>query len=148
MKINSWITKIGLILTLPLLLIITTTFLSTCNVSRSDKIQITNAKIATGVDDNLMPVKITSVFPKGTTDVFCWLRWKNAQINTSLIASWHYVTDDIHILDYTFTIPRKEGTGSVSLIMPRGKNLPSGDYKLTLKVDNCVLKTLTFKVTE
>ena len=109
-------------------------------------IGIVDAKIVTAVDERLMPVKVTDVFPKGTATVSCWIRWKNASINTEIVARWHYVTDDIHILDYTLVIPKREGTGSVMLTMPNGKELPSGDYKLELFSGKRLLRSLTFKV--
>jgi len=109
-------------------------------------IGIVDAKIATAVDERLMPVKVTDIFPKGAATVSCWIQWKNASVNTEIVAQWHYVTDDIPILDYTLIIPKKEGTGSVMLTMPNGKELPSGDYRLELFSGKRLLKSLTFKV--
>ncbi|MFH1441691.1 MAG: hypothetical protein ABIH18_06625 [Candidatus Omnitrophota bacterium] len=117
-----------------------------CSLEKKPKLEITNAKIAAGIDEKLMPVKITDIFPQGTEKVYCWFEWKNAKINTPIAAKWYYVTDNIHILDYTFTIPRKKGTGSVSLSMPEGKTLPAGEYKLDLNKDKFTLKTLTFTI--
>lgn len=120
--------------------------LSAC-INGSGKIRIRDAKIATGVDENLlMPVKVTDSFPKGTSQVFCWFQWKDAKVDTEILAKWHYVTDDIRILDYTFKIPRKEGSGSISLSMPEGKILPSGSYRLDLTTGKNILKSLSFKI--
>lgn len=109
-------------------------------------ISIVDAKIVTAVDERLMPVKVTDIFPRGTTTVSCWIQWKNATINTEIVARWHYVTDDIHILDYPLIIPKKDGTGSVTLTMPNGKELPSGDYKTELFSGKRLLRSLIFKV--
>jgi len=109
-------------------------------------ITLADAKIATAVDENLMPVKVTDAFPAGTDKISCWIKWRNAKINTQIVAGWHYVTDDIHILDYSFIIPKKEGMGSIVLSMPNGKKLPSGQYRVSLKAGNRVLKTLYFKI--
>ncbi|MBN2831485.1 MAG: hypothetical protein JXL82_04345 [Candidatus Omnitrophica bacterium] len=95
-----------------------------------------------------MPVGITNMFPAGTTKANCWFQWNNAKPNTSIMASWYYVTDDIRILDYTFDIPRKSGSGGISLAMPVGKELPSGLYRVDLKKDKRVLRSLTFRVRE
>lgn len=119
--------------------------LSACAKSFSN-ISIIDAKIATAVDDKLMPVKITNAFPEKTSQVFCWFQWKNAKTDTKITARWYYVTDNIHILDYTFSIPRKEGSGSVSLSMPEGKILPSGSYRIDLTKRRHILKSLNFKV--
>ena len=109
-------------------------------------VTITDAKIATSVDENLMPVNVTDVFPKGATKISCWFQWRDAKINTQVMAKWHYVTDDVHILDYNFNIPKKSGNGSVILSMPEGKTLPSGSYKVGLYLGKALLKSLNFRV--
>ena len=120
--------------------------LCACDLGPKQKINIIDAKIAAGIDEKLMPINITNLFPKGTEKVFCWFSWKSTQVNTEIIASWRYVTDDIAILDYTFTIPRKEGQGSVALKMPEGKTLPSGVYNVDLNLGKHTLKSLKFKI--
>jgi hypothetical protein len=107
---------------------------------------LVDAKIATAVDENLLPLKVTDIFPKDTNKVSCWIKWRDTKINTQLVASWHYITDDIHILDYSFIIPKREGMGSIVLAMPDGKNLPSGQYKVDLLLGKRVLKTLGFRI--
>ena len=112
----------------------------------SELIVITGAKTATGIDEKFMPVQATDVFPAGTKNVFCWFQWQNAKIGTKVTARWHFVTDNIHILDYAFIIPRRESSGSVSLSMPEGKTLPAGLYKVDLTLGEHRLKSLTFKI--
>jgi len=107
---------------------------------------LTTAKIVTGVDDKLMPVQAINIFPKGSSKVVCWFEWRDAKVNTQIMAKWHYVTDDIHILDYPFTVPNKQGSGSVALTSPEGKSLPMGQYKVDLLAGNRILKSLTFKI--
>jgi len=118
---------------------------SGCSLISPD-ISITDAKIVTGVDENLMPLKITDTFPAGTSKVSCWIQWKNAKINTQLLTKWHYVTDDIPVLDYTFTVPKKDGNGSVALSMPDDKPLPRGEYRVELILNKRVLRSVTFRV--
>ena len=130
---------------LGLILFFTFSALSACSF-RTQDIVITDAKIVNAVDENLMPIKITDIFPKDTTKVSCWIKWQDSKINAQLMAKWHYVTDDTHILDYLFTIPKKEGMGSVTLSMPEGKKLPPGMYKVDLVSDTRTLKSLTFKI--
>ncbi|MDO8675226.1 MAG: hypothetical protein Q7K71_03810 [Candidatus Omnitrophota bacterium] len=110
------------------------------------KVHITDIKIATAVDENIVPVKVTNIFPKGTTGVFCWFKWQDSEINTPIVAKWDYETDNIHVLDYTFSIPRRNGRGSVSLSMPEGKPMPSGSYRITLALGKQDLKSLTFEI--
>ena len=121
--------------------------LSAC-CPKEGKILITDVKTATGVDEKLMPVGPTESFPEGASRVYCWFQWKEAKVDTQVTAKWHYVTDDIRVLDYTFNIPRKQGSGSVSLAMPEDKKLPSGTYRVDLTLGNRLLKSLTFKVGE
>ncbi len=120
--------------------------LSACSWLGSRYLNITDAKMATAVDERLMPVQIMDKFPKGTSKVVCWFQWKDAKLNTKVVARWHYVTDDIHILDYTFYIPKKTGAGSVTLSAPEGKTLPVGQYKITLSAENHNLKSLNFGI--
>ena len=120
--------------------------LSSCSFGEGGKVDIVDAKIATAIDEKLMPMKVTDVFPKGTTKICCWIQWKNADINTQLVSKWHYVTDDVHIADYIMTIPKKEGMGSVTLTIPPEKNLPPGRYKVDLLLGKHLLKSLSFRV--
>jgi len=124
----------------------TACLLSACSIEQWGKINLTDAQIVTAVDEKLMPVQIRDIFPRGTSKVSCWMQWRNAKINTQLVAKWHYVTDDIRILDYNFTIPKKDGTGSVNLSMPSDKPLPSGQYRLDIVLGRRVLKSLTFRI--
>ena len=119
--------------------------LGACSMINPD-IAIVDAKTVTAVDENLMPVKMIATFPEGTAKVSCWFKWRNAKVNTQVLTKWHYVTDDIPILDYTFNIPKKDGSGMVALTMPGGKKLPSGSYKVDLIVNNRILKSLKFSV--
>ncbi|MCX5696948.1 MAG: hypothetical protein NTU54_03080 [Candidatus Omnitrophica bacterium] len=120
--------------------------LSACSLQQTTAINITDIKTAKGIDEKLMPLGVTGVFPDGTQKVFCWFQWKNTEVNTTVMARWYFVTDNIHILDYNFTIPRKEGSGSVSLTMPEGKKLPVGQYRIDLNFGKQTLKSTIFKV--
>ncbi len=120
--------------------------LSACSFFHGGDIDIVDAKIVTAVDDKLMPVQMVDTFLKDTSKVVCWFRWKNAKVNTQIIAKWQYVTDDIHILDYPFYIPKKAGTGSVALSAPEGKTLPAGEYRVLLVAGSHVFKTIKFKI--
>ena len=124
-------------------ILFTALVLSACQMN---PITITNAKMANGINKKFMPVGVTDVFPAGTTRASCWFEWKNARVGTKIIAHWQFVTDNIHILNYEFIIPKKEGSGSVSLAMPEGKKLPEGVYKVGLSFGDSILKSLTFKV--
>jgi len=109
-------------------------------------VSILDAKICSSVDENFMPVKVANVFPKGTASVACWIKWRAQKINTPVYTKWHYVTDDLPVKEVDFVTPRKEGSGSVSLSMPEGKALPSGNYKVDIRSAAKLLKTLTFRV--
>ncbi|MFH0764366.1 MAG: hypothetical protein V1927_05130 [Candidatus Omnitrophota bacterium] len=122
--------------------------LSSCSVQQNAKIRILDAKTSVSVDDKYMPVQVANVFPAGTSKVFLWFSWADARKDIKIMAKWRYVTDDMPVLDYAFAIPRKTGTGSVSLSMPEGKTLPAGLYRVTLELDNQSLRSLTFKVLE
>ncbi len=111
----------------------------------ANKVHFTDVRVAAAVDENMAPVNVTT-FPQGTTKVFCWFQWQDSEVNTQIVAKWDYVTDQIHILDYTFSIPRRSGMGSISLSMPEGKVMPSGEYLVTLMLEKQTLKSLTFEI--
>lgn len=121
-------------------------FAAEVRAERGDILQVIDAKTAHGVDENLMPVKPTDSFPQGTSKVFYWFQWQDALVNAQLTARWQYLTDDIHILDYNFVVPRKEGSGSISLSMPEGNPLPSGLYMVELLFKEYTVSLLTFRV--
>ncbi|MCX5681072.1 MAG: hypothetical protein NT079_02125 [Candidatus Omnitrophica bacterium] len=113
----------------------------------SRDILIDDAKIATGVNSQMLPIKVTSLFPKNTEKVSAWISWRNAKINIQILVKWHYITDDIPIYSYPMTIPKKEGVANVVLAMPKGKSLPSGLYKVDILLGKKrLIKTLTFEI--
>jgi len=117
------------------------------NPSRRIDIIIREAKIVTGVDKQLTPLKVTNFFPKNTSKVSAWISWRNAKINTQILVKWYYVTDDVPIYDYNLNIPKREGIANVVLSMPEGKILPSGTYKVTILLGKKRLtKPLTFVI--
>lgn len=141
MNMSTGNKNIGLVL-----LILTAFVLSSCCLKQPVTINIVDVRTAAGITDKLMPLGITSAFPDGTQKVFCWFRWRNAEVNTVVTAQWYFLTDNIHILNYVFAVPRKEGSGSVSLTMPEGKKLPAGQYRIDLNFGKQTLKSVTFKV--
>ena len=120
--------------------------LSSCSAGSNGAIKIVDAKMATGVDEKLMPVKVTDTFPLGTSRVSCWIEWKDARLNTELMVKWHYVTDDLHISDYPLTIPKKDGYGGIDFKMADGKSLPPGSYRVDIYIGRHLLRSLTFSV--
>jgi hypothetical protein len=116
------------------------------SLDRQKDIIIKEAKMVTGVDQKMMPLKITNTFPKDTSKVSAWISWKNAKINTQVLFKWHYVTDDVPIYDYNLNIPRRDGVANVVLSMPEGKNLPSGTYKADIFSGRRLIKTLSFEI--
>lgn len=120
--------------------------LAGCSLLQSGRFEILDAKTTTAIDENLEPVIITDSFPDGTTKVFCWMRWQNAKINTQIMTKWHFVTDDVHIVDHPFIITKKDGSGSVELAMSEGKVLPPGLYKIDILLGKRILRTLNFKI--
>lgn len=135
--------RIGIILVI--LLILSAWFVY--NTTRQRDIIIQEAKIVTGVDKDMSPLKVTSFFPKNTSKVSAWISWRNAKINTQLLVKWYYVTDDVPIYDYNLNIPKREGVANVVLSMPEGKNLPSGLYKVDIfSGKKRLTKTLSFEI--
>jgi len=117
------------------------------NLNRYRDIIIQEAKIVTGVDKEMSPLKVTNFFPKNTSKVSARISWKNAKINTQILVKWYYITDDVPIYDYSLNIPKREGIANVVLSLPEGKILPSGLYKVTILLGKKQLtKPLTFEI--
>lgn len=135
------------IMVIILVFIFTLAALFIYNSSKHRDIVIGEAKIVTGVDKEMAPIKVTDFFPKNTTKVCAWIKWLDAKINTQILVKWYYITDDIPIYDYTLTIPKREGVANVVLAMPEGKSLPSGLYKVDILSGKKLLtKSLTFEI--
>ena len=109
-------------------------------------IQIVDMKTALNIDDKFQPVHPTDRFAADTSKVFCWFQWKDGQINSPINAQWTYITENIRVLDYKITIPRREGAGGVAMAMPEGKTLPPGEYEVRLEYGKTLLKSIKFKV--
>jgi len=107
---------------------------------------ITEIKTAPALGEDFMPLKATDTFPARTPKIYCWFRWRNSGVNTQVVAKWRYLSQNINIINHTFTLPRKEGYGSVVLTMPEGKSLPSGSYRVDLVMDKHILKSHKFKI--
>ena len=120
--------------------------ISGCQDFSSGKLRITEIKMAPAISENIMPLKPADSFPGGTSRVFCCFKWENAEVDSQIIAKWRYISENINILDYPFTIPRRDGAGSILLSMPEGKTLPSGSYRIDLVVNNRILKSREFKI--
>jgi len=110
------------------------------------KFTITGVKMASGISENIRPVKPTDAFPRGTSKVYCWFSWRDAEVNMHIVAKWRYITEKLNIISHTFTLPRQEGSGSVLLTMPEGKTLPSGSYQVDLSLNERILKSHKFKI--
>lgn len=129
------------------LMLLTASFaISGCQIFFSGKFKITEIKMALAISENITPIKPTDSFANGTSRVFCWFKWENAEVNSRVIAKWHYTSENIDILSYPMTIPRRDGSGSVLLSMPEGKTLPPGLYRIDLVFNNRVLKSREFRV--
>ena len=117
------------------------------NLNKHVDITIQEAKIVTGVDKELKPLKVTNFFPKNTSKVSAWISWQDAKINSQISVKWYYATDDVPIYDYNLNIPKREGIANVVLSMPEGKTLPSGTYKVTILLGKKHLtKPLVFEI--
>ena len=119
---------------------------SGCQMFSSEKIKVIEINMAAAINENLTPVKPADSFPGGTSSVYCCFKWENAEVNSQIIAQWHYTSENINILNYAFSIPRRDGSGSVVLSMPEGKTLPSGSYRIDLILNSHTLKSHEFKI--
>lgn len=123
--------------------------LTSSSFAEPGSVKIVDMKAAHNVDENFEPVQPAESFPAGTSKVFCWFKWKNDEVNEQMMARWTYLTEQISVLDYKVTLPRREGAGGVALAMPEGKTLPAGEYEVRMETDKkAVLKAIKFRVSE
>lgn len=123
----------------------TVLFLSSCGL-QGGGFKLVDAKMASGVDENILPQGAADIFPKEQSKLSCWFKWQGAEINTEIITKWHYITDDVHIADHAFVISKKDGAGSVEITMPEGRTFPQGQYKVDIVFGKQILKSLRFKI--
>ena len=117
-------------------------------VAAGGDIQITDIKMAHGIDEKYQPIGTSKDFTGDADKIYCWFEWKNAEAKSPITAKWTYLTEDIPILEYPFSIPRKQGAGGVALDMPQEKTFPAGTYEIQLLQDKKILKSLRFEILE
>lgn len=110
--------------------------------------EISDAKMCAEVNADRKPVRVTSEFPPGTRDVYCWFAWKNARPGLRITSRWYYEAASIHILTLPVSLTRVSDDGVLSLRMPEGKTLPPGSYRLDLSIGKKVLRSVPFTVLE
>ena len=70
----------------------------------AENFTIGEIRMAKGIDADFRPVEPMEVFPAGTSKVFCWFNSKDGDPSVPLLARWHYVTENIPVLEYKFTL--------------------------------------------
>lgn len=110
------------------------------------KMKIIDMKTAEGIDEAYMPLNAARTFPAGTSKVFCWFQWENGDTGSQVALHWHYISEKVAILEYPVPVPRREGSGGVSLSMPEGETLPAGTYEVSVRQGGKVLKSERFQI--
>ncbi len=115
-------------------------------MAQEEIFRLASAQMALGADEFRNPVDVTTVFPAGTEKVYCAFSWENAEPNLQVAARWYYTSEDIHILDSSFTLTRRSEKGVTTLTMPKGKTLPPGKYRLDFEIKGKKVHTVDFSV--
>ncbi len=115
-------------------------------VAQGPVFRLVDVKMAMGADENRNPVDVTNEFPAGTEKIYAAFTWENAESNLQVVARWYYTSEDIHILDSSFTLTRRSEKGVTTLTMPKGKPLPPGDYRLDFEIKGKKANSVEFKV--
>lgn len=71
-------------------------------------------------------------FKSDTARIYCSFSWAGAGAGDTLNARWHYLDENIHILNFPIPLEQASGSGATSLSMPAGKKFPSGYYRVEL----------------
>jgi len=116
---------------------------------------LSEATMATGVDDDNRPVNQTNVFPTDAVGFFCSFKINDAPPDTKIKAEWIYVGGDVEAEigeNYTIEVHNgtAEGTGYTHAVLwlppIPDYEWPRGDYKVVLYVDDEEEISVPFKV--
>ena len=88
-------------------------------VAQGPVFRLVDVKMAMGADENRNPVDVTNEFPAGTEKIYAAFTWENAESNLQVVARWYYTSEDIHILDSSFTLTRRSEKGVTTLTMQK-----------------------------
>ena len=97
------------------------------------------------------PLDKTDIFPNDISIIFCSIKLNNADFNTAIKARWTYVSGEMeNFKGKTIYEPTRKAEGleyiSFSIGMAPGKQLPIGQYNITLFVDGKEQVNVPFSV--
>lgn len=115
---------------------------------------LSEATLCTSIDFSTdKPIDKVDVFPDDASAIACSVKVNNADFDTTVKASWTYVSGDTENLKgKTIANPATKVEGreyiAFSIGMPAGKKFPVGEWKLSLFVGDKEQVTMPFKVVE
>jgi len=97
------------------------------------------------------PLDKTDIFPNDVSIIFCSFKVSNADFNTNIKARWTYISGEVDSLKGKVIYePSTKVEGrqyiSFSIGMPPGKQLPIGQYSVTLSVEGKEQANVPFSV--
>lgn len=116
---------------------------------------LSEATMATAVDENNRPLNPVSVFATDADAFFCSFKVSNAPSDTEIMAEWTYVGGEVEaevgtnfvIEEQTITV---EGTRYAFVVFPRppfpSYEWPKGDYKVVLYANGKEEASVPFNV--
>jgi hypothetical protein len=101
---------------------------------------LSEARMSTGVDNDLRPVGLTDVFHKDTPEIFCTFKISNAPSDTEVKAVWIYIEGELkdlkdHVIGEWSTEAGNSRYIYASLTRPNN-GWPLGSYKVVMYVDD------------
>ena len=106
---------------------------------------ITDAKMATGMDEDGYPIGVATTFSVTEPEIHIWFSWAHAPSDTKVRAIFNYVPGNAKVEIPEITLPTIDGTGSFHLKKPVGDR-PAGEYRVDIYSDDKVVKSLSFSV--
>ena len=112
--------------------------------------RISEAKMATSLDEDMLPVNLTDEFSPDTAKICLSIRLTNAPPDTEVKAEWIYVQGEIEDLE-NYLIDTVSGQGEndayVGFTLSRPDNgWPVGEYNVVLSIDGKKKLTVPFEV--
>jgi len=110
-----------------------------------DTLEITKIVLCESVAQDFTPIEATDVFSEGTEEIFLSVRFDNITPENILKAEWYYYGNSEIISVQEFQTDKiLSGYNSFNIKVKEG--FPPGDYKVSVFLDDELLKVIEFTV--
>lgn len=110
-----------------------------------DELEITEIILCRQVAEDFTPIEPTEIFPTGTEEIYLSVKFDNLPPENTLKAEWFYYGNSEVISVQEFNTEKLlSGYNSFNIKVKEG--FPSGNYRVTVFLDDKTLKVIEFEV--